>query len=164
MNMYRSEHIPYCTYFFVLYVQDTYTIAHIVRICMYLCTYIHTKHKCIRTGVGFHICTYMYVLYVQDTYRSTSLLMTYDNVLSSLKEKEGRRSPVQKSGSAINYWQAVGPALSSVGSGTMSAWAGWLPFFVLTSLCPLDKTRNRGSNPMMIQHLTLTAPVSRLAP
>ena len=61
--MYRSEHIQYCTYLCVLYVQDTYTIAHIVYILMYLCTYI-----CIRTGLGFHICTYMYVLYIQDTY------------------------------------------------------------------------------------------------
>ena len=66
--MYRSEYIQYCTYLCLLYIQDTDTIAHIVRICMYLCTYMHTKHISIGTGLGFHICTYTYVLYIQDIY------------------------------------------------------------------------------------------------
>ena len=44
MNMYTSWLILYCTYLYVPHVQDTYTIAHIVRICMYLCTYIRTKY------------------------------------------------------------------------------------------------------------------------
>ena len=90
MNMYRSEYIRYCIYLCVLsYVQDNDTIAHRVRTCMYLCTYIRTKHICTRTGLGFHICTYMY----EYTYKiHTPLLIKYDNFLPSLKEKDERRS------------------------------------------------------------------------
>ena len=38
--MYRSEHIQYCTYLYIQYVQDTYTIAHIVLLYVSVSIYV----------------------------------------------------------------------------------------------------------------------------
>lgn len=85
-NMYWSGHILYCTYMYVLYVQDTYTIMHIVHICKYLYvnTYLICKSTyclgltstyCTHFGQYFvHLCPKSYVcifntyLYVINTY------------------------------------------------------------------------------------------------
>ena len=84
LNTYRSEHIPYSTYLYALYVQDSYTIAHIVCICMYLCTYIQNTYPYVLVGysIAVHMCSY-------NTYGiHTPLLIKYDNSLPSLKERE----------------------------------------------------------------------------
>ena len=83
---------------------------------MYVYTYkihIHTYWL----GIPY---LYIYVLCTYYTYKIRApLLIKYDNVLLSLKEREERSFfLVQKSGSVINFWPAVGPALSSFASGT----------------------------------------------
>ena len=47
-NMYWSGRTQYCTYLYVLHVQDTYTMMHLVRIC----TYLYIRTYMIRTGRG----------------------------------------------------------------------------------------------------------------
>ena len=107
---------------------------------MHLCVYISTKYViCICTALGFHISTYMYVLYMHNTYTVAYKVQKR----SSFAYGKGRTTffQVQKSCSAINWWQAVCPALSSC-SGTVLAWALWLALF------SFDLTVSLGLNPL----------------